>query len=68
MIHPYILFEKESSSLARYPLDVQSAPTIFTGQRIRGTLNFSHYDAQEPVFDTIQLVLRGNPYLTVSWK
>jgi hypothetical protein len=35
------------------------APTILTGQSLRGSLIISHYGIREHYFDTVQLVLKG---------
>jgi hypothetical protein len=56
MICASILFGKEAETLAPA---TRSAPTFFTGQRIQGAVRVSHQKGQEPVFDAIQLLLRG---------
>ena len=38
---------------------VLSAPTVFTGQRLSGSLLVYHYGIQEHLFDTVQCLLRG---------
>jgi len=48
-----ILFEDEISCP-----DIQ-APTVFTGQRLNGTLQVDCGPSEEPSFDSVQLVLRG---------
>jgi hypothetical protein len=56
MICASILFGKESETLAP---TTRSAPTFFTGQRIQGAVRISHQKSQQPVFDAVQLLLRG---------
>jgi hypothetical protein len=38
---------------------VLPAPTVFTGQRLSGSLLICQYSIEEPVFDVVQLVLKG---------
>jgi hypothetical protein len=59
MIRAYILFAKEAKSLDSSSSKDPPAPTIFTGERIRGTLSICHVPTEEPIFDTVQILLRG---------
>jgi hypothetical protein len=59
MIRTCILFGKDGKDLVPYTSDNPSAPTFFTGERIRGTLLICHNARKEPIFDTVQLLLRG---------
>ena len=65
MICASILFGKEAETLAPA---TRSAPTFFTGQRIQGAVRVSHQKGQEPVFDTVQLLLRGKSIVQSSVK
>jgi hypothetical protein len=38
---------------------VLPAPTVFTGQRLSGSLLVCQYSIEESVFDVVQLVLKG---------
>ena len=58
MIRAYILFAKEAKSLDSSSKD-PLAPIIFTGERIRGTLYICHVPTEEPILDTVQILLRG---------
>jgi hypothetical protein len=59
MICAAILFGKEAESAAPFVLTKPSAPTFFTGQKIQGFIRIFHNRSEEPVFDTVQLLLRG---------
>ncbi|KAN0110793.1 hypothetical protein V8E51_007180 [Hyaloscypha variabilis] len=59
MIRAYILFAKEAKSLDSSSKD-PLAPIIFTGERIRGTLSICHVPIEESIFDTVQILLRGD--------
>ena len=50
-IQTRILFDGEAEDI--------SAPTVFTGQILRGTVNISHHRAQQPIFNVVQVVLKG---------
>jgi hypothetical protein len=53
-----IAFEDPAECLETMSLQTAfSAPTVFTGQKLRGALLVSH--AQIQMFDTVQIVFRG---------
>jgi hypothetical protein len=54
-----ILFAKEASRPESSALANPRAPTFYTRERIRGAVLISHIDTEEPVFDTVQILLRG---------
>jgi hypothetical protein len=67
MTRTCILFEKEGGYLVPYsPSENPPAPTFFTGGKIRGTVLISNNAMEEPMFDTVQLLLRGLPYYLVK--
>jgi hypothetical protein len=59
-VDSYIIFQHQADCF-----DVPStygslpAPTIFTGQRLRGTLSVSCRGAEPPTIDTVQIILEG---------
>jgi hypothetical protein len=60
-VDSYIIFQHQADCF-----DVPStygslpAPTVFTGQRLRGTLSVSCRGAKPPTIDTVQIILDGN--------
>lgn len=51
------------------------APTIFTGQKLNGSLCIIHYGVEEVAFDAVQFILKGmqekleaNIYICVKLK
>lgn len=58
-IQTKILFDSDESGSvgAMSSATLLSAPTVFTGQRLRGALLVS--GAQEPPFDTVQILFKG---------
>ena len=59
MIQTCILFAKEAGDIDPSSVKEPPAPTIFTGERILGTFSICHIPATDPVFDTVDIVLRG---------
>lgn len=49
-----ILFEGEPEDITTF-----SAPTIFTRQKLRGSLTISHDGTHTSSFDAVQIVLKG---------
>jgi hypothetical protein len=57
MVQAHILFGKEAgSAISESP----KAPTVYTGQRVRGAIRIYQDESLGPMFDTVQLVLKGN--------
>jgi hypothetical protein len=59
MFCPRILFAEEASRSESSALANPRAPTFYTRERIRGTVLINYIDTGEPVFDTVQILLRG---------
>jgi hypothetical protein len=64
-IRASIFFENPAECFETTSLDTTScsAPTIFTGQKLRGAVRVSS-DARY-VFDVVQLIFKGNIFYTV---
>jgi len=64
MSHASILFGKEAldldpGSFSRSSFEELRSPTVYTGQRVRGTVRIYHDKRLGPLFDTVQLMLKG---------
>jgi hypothetical protein len=59
MIRANILFEKESLDIVPRPLESLRAPTVYTGQKIKGFIRTYYDEKVGPMFDAVELLLRG---------
>jgi hypothetical protein len=67
-IQTKILFDHEAECVETlFSTTSLSAPTVFTGQRLRGTLFVFLHGTQEPLYDTIQILFKGiHSYLILN--
>jgi hypothetical protein len=61
MIRACILFSKEDDNLVPSSVENPPAPSFSTGERITGRILISNNVTREPLFDAVQLLLRGRP-------
>jgi len=59
MVQASILFGKEAQSLEAPSLEMCQAPTVYTGQRARAAVRIYHDERMGPMFDTVQILLKG---------
>ena len=59
MVHASILFGEEARSLEQPSLEKLRASTVYTGQRVRGVVRIYHDERFGPIFDTVQVLLKG---------
>lgn len=58
-IEATIFFEDDENPRGLASAKSLSAPTVFTGQKLRGRIAVSHLRTQEPLFDAVQIILKG---------